>query len=133
MTADRPGDVIAAVADGAPVRSLFVDDQRDFLRDCCDARVDLDALTLLPPVTARRWKRVAAAPAELEVRAERWTVDDLDFLEFSVVAAPGEALRRQQALTGFVGDLGLAVEPMQTTKTRRVLEHLIGTTAGVAG
>jgi hypothetical protein len=48
MTADRPGHVIAAAADGAPVRSLFVDDQLDFLRDCCDARVDLDALTLLP-------------------------------------------------------------------------------------
>jgi hypothetical protein len=132
MTADRPGDVIAGVADGAPVRSLFVDDQLDFLRDCHDARINLDALTLLPPVTARRWKRVAAAPTGLEVRAERWTVDDLDFLELSVVAEPGDALRAQQALTGFVDSLGLAVEPLQTTKTRQVLEHLVGTTVVAA-
>jgi len=128
LTADRPGDVITGVAeDGAGVRSLFLDDQVDFLRECCDARVNLDALTLLPPVTATRWKRVGAAPAELAVRAERWTVDDLDFLELSVVADPGDALRTQRALTGFVGSLGLTVPPVQETKTRQVLEHLVGT------
>jgi hypothetical protein len=133
MTADRPGHVITDAADGAPVRSLFLDDQLDFLHDCCDARIDLDALTLLPPVTARRWKEVQTAPAELGVRAERWTVDDLDFLELSIVADPGDALRRQRALAGFVGSLGLTVPPVTETKTRQVLQHLVGAAHLVAG
>jgi hypothetical protein len=133
MTADRPGDVIAAAADGAPVRSLFLDDQLDFLHDCCDARVNLDTLTVLPPVTARRWKQVETAPTGLGVRAERWTVDDLDFLELSVVADPGDALRRQRALAGFVGSLGLTVPPVMETKTRLVLEHLVEAAQLVVG
>jgi hypothetical protein len=134
LTADQPGDVIADVAeDGAPVRSLFLDEQLDFLRECCDARIDLDALTLLPPVTATRWKEVRTAPAGLEVRAERWTVDHLDFLELSVVADPGDAPAAQRALHGFVGSLGLAVDPHQEPKTRQVLAHLVSAAALPAG
>ena len=65
--------------------------------------------------------------------AERWTVGDLDFLELSVVADPGDALRTQQALTAFVGDQGFAVEPEQQTKTRQVLEHLVRAAVRVHG
>jgi hypothetical protein len=133
-TADRPGDVVTGVAEhGGRVRSLFLDDQLDFLHDCCDARINLDAVTVLGPVTAIRWKQVARAPAGLDIRAERWTVGDLDFLELSVVADPGDALRTQQALTAFVGDQGFAVEPEQQTKTRQVLEHLVRAAVRVHG
>jgi hypothetical protein len=81
---------------------------------------------VLPPVTATRWKSVDTAPAELGARAERWVVDELDFLELSIVATLAEAPGKQEALTAFVRGRGLAVDAEQQTKTRRVLEHLVG-------
>jgi hypothetical protein len=60
-------------------------------------------------------------------------VDHLDFLELSVVADPGDALRAQRALHGFVGSLGLAVDPHQEPKTRQVVEHLVRATVLPAG
>ena len=134
LTADRPGDIVAdAGSGGTPVRSLYVDEQRDFLRDCSDVRINLDALTVLPPVTATRWKKVESAPTGLGVRAERWTVGDLDFLELSVVADPGDAPQAQRGLTEFVSSLGLPVEPHQETKTRQVLEHQVRAAVAVPG
>jgi hypothetical protein len=59
------------------------------------------------------------------VRAERWTVDDLDFLELSVVADLSEARGRQADLTAFLSSRGLAAGSQQQNKTRQVLEHLV--------
>jgi hypothetical protein len=42
------------------------------------------------------------APPKLEVRAERWTVDDLDFLELSVVADIEDARKKQAGLAEYV-------------------------------
>jgi hypothetical protein len=58
---------------------------------------------VLPPVTATRWDIVEQAPGHLDVRAERWTVDDLDVLD----------------------SLGLAADSDPDSTTGRVLEHLV--------
>ncbi|MGK5110695.1 MULTISPECIES: hypothetical protein [unclassified Geodermatophilus] len=127
-TYERPGALIREAGGGdRPVAELFTREQLDFLRDCAGTAVNLATLTALPPVTATRWKKVAEAPAELGLRAERWTVGDLDFLEFSVVADLAEARRTQAALTDFVRSLPLPADPgaKPESKTRQVLEHLV--------
>jgi hypothetical protein len=126
LTADRHEGVVSGVGrgDGA-VKDLFVDDQLDFLQDCAPIGINLGALSVLPPVTATRWGTVAAAPALLKLRAERWTVGELDFLELSAVAPVEDARARQELLVGFVGSLGVGPLPDQETKTRQVLRHLV--------
>jgi hypothetical protein len=130
-TADRRGGVVADVAGGRrPIADLFTAEQLRFLQDCSGIAINLGVLTVLPPVTATRWKAVGTAPPELGVRAERWTVDDLDFLELSIVADLAEARARQDALTEFVLSRGLVVDPGQQSKTQQVLEHLVGRAVG---
>jgi hypothetical protein len=123
---ERPGGLVReAGREDRPVADLFSPDQVTFLQDCSGTAINLATLTALPPVTAMRWKEVLAAPPGLDVRAERWTVGDLDFLELSVVADLAEARRRQADLTAFVWSRGLSIGPQQQTKTRQVLEHLV--------
>ena len=110
---------------GRSVADLLVVEQRDFLRDCSPIPINLETLTVLPPVTATRWRDVDAAPGGLDLRAERWTVGDLDFLELSLACDLDEARSRQDALTGFVRSLDLLVDPNQQSKTRQVVEHLV--------
>jgi hypothetical protein len=126
LTADRHEGVVAAVGRGdREVADLFVDDQLGFLRDCAPVRVNLATLTVLPPVTATRWGSVDSAPGGLDVRAERWTVGDLDFLELSTVAEVGEAAATQDLLHGFVRSVGISVAAEQEPKTSQVLRHLV--------
>src|SRR4051812_47070543 len=125
LTADRRNGVVAAVARGErPVADLFVDEQLGFLTDCAAIALNLATLTVLPAVTATRWGSVEGTPDGLDLRAERWTVGDLDFLELSAVAPVDEAPATQQSLVGFVESLGVGVAPDQETKTRQVLRSL---------
>jgi hypothetical protein len=52
-------------------------------------------------------------------------VDDLDFLEISVVTDLDEAPTKQAELTRYVTDLGLAVEKGRASKTQQVLRRLV--------
>jgi hypothetical protein len=124
-SAERGEGVVRDAGSESSVKELFRAKQVDFLHDCADVHVNLDALTVLPAVTASRWKDVEAAPPELGVRAERWTVDHLDFLELSVVADIDDAHARQAALARFVTSLDLAVDQGQQSKTKQVLRHLV--------
>ena len=107
------------------VEKLFIDEQLAFLRDCAPIPVNLRTLTLLPPVTATRWGSVEGTPPGLDVRAERWAVGDLDFLELSAVAGVGEATAMQEKLAGFVRSVGIVAPQEQETKTRQVLQRLV--------
>jgi hypothetical protein len=122
-TTDRPEGTVGGERPSAA--DLLVPEQREFLRDCSPIAINLETLTLLPPVTATRWRSVDAAPAGLDLRAERWTIGDLDFLELSLACDLDEARSRQDALTGFVRSLDLPVDPDQQSKTRQVIEHLV--------
>src|SRR3954452_13289071 len=127
LSADREEDFVAAVVrERRDVTDLYTAEQRDFLRDCAPIPINTVALTVLPPIEAVRWKSVDAAPAELHLRAERWTIGDLDFLELSTVAAIEEATSRQAALMDYLRSLGLPVEQDQQAKTGQVLRVLVG-------
>jgi hypothetical protein len=88
LTAERPKGLVAAVAAGERrIGALLSHDQRRLIDECAGTLVNLAALTMLPAVSAMRWTTFAVAGPggpELDVRAERWTVQDLDFLELSI-------------------------------------------------
>ncbi|NEA30699.1 hypothetical protein [Streptomyces sp. SID13031] len=111
------------------VADLFTPDQLTFLTTCSQGRVNLAAVSALDPITATRWAKfqTTAAGRPLDIRAERWQLDDtLDFLELSIVSTTEEALDDQRALTTFVTDQALPPDTNQDSKTQRVLTHLIG-------
>jgi hypothetical protein len=126
LTADRRNGIVAAVGRGErPVEDLFIDEQLAYLRDCAGIAINLATLTVLPPVTATRWGSVEGTPGGLDLRAERWTVEDLDFLELSAVVPVDEAPAALRQLAGFVESLDVGAPPDQETKTRQVLQHLV--------
>jgi hypothetical protein len=65
------------------------------------------------------------AGADRSLRAERWTLDRLDFLELSIEAKPADARGDQKKLTKFVGQTGFKVERKQQPKTTLVLKKLV--------
>lgn len=83
--------------------------------------VPLGPVTLLGPITATKWD----ADGDGEVAAELWAVDDLRFLEVSIVTAD-EPEKAQAALEQRARDGGLLLAPGQETKTSTVLKHLAG-------
>jgi hypothetical protein len=114
------------LSDGRPVPELFSKTQLDFLATCSVGRVNLAAVSMLPPIAATRFEEFTIDGVTSGVRAERWQVDaGLDFLELSIVAKPKKAVAAQAALTSFVQQMQLPIESSQVSKTRQALDHLI--------
>ena len=129
LTAERAKGLVAAAAAGERgVGALLTDDQKRLVDECAGIQVNLAALTMLPAVSAMRWPTFAVSepgrPA-LDVRAERWTVQDLDFLELSI-AVDVEAA--QAALNAFVERKGLQLSRGET-KTTQVIRQLVAKAA----
>jgi hypothetical protein len=122
-----PKERIAAVLEGSePTHRLFSQGQARFLADCAGTPINLDALTLLPLITATRWKKVRVRNVR-DVVAERWTIDDLDFLELSIRSdTVADAPAAQQELERAVGALNLQPDSDSKSKTERVLNYLAG-------
>jgi hypothetical protein len=114
---DLDGGALGTLA-GSPrsVTDLLSKEQQELAGELL---VPLDRVTLLGPIAARKWE----PDGDADVAAELWSVDDLQFLEISVLATenPEEAQRR---LLQRAADGGLELDPKQETKTATVLRHL---------
>jgi hypothetical protein len=132
LTAERPEGLVAAVAAGdRGVGALLTHDQRRLVHECAGSLVNLAALTMLPAVSAMRWPTFAVpAPSgpALDVRAERWAVHDLDFLELSIAVEVRGAQAAQAALIAFVERKGLQPAAGEA-KTTQVLQRLVAEAA----
>ncbi|WP_410791045.1 hypothetical protein [Kribbella sp. C-35] len=105
---------------------LFSKRQLDFLSTCSSGRVNLAAVSMLPPIKATRFEEFTIDGVPSGARAERWQVDaGLDFLELSIVAKPNKAVAAQAALTAFVQQMQLPIDNSGVSKTRQALDHLI--------
>jgi hypothetical protein len=125
LTAERPKDLVAGVAAGERgIEQLLTDDQKRLV-DLCTP-VNLSVLTMLPAVSAMRWPTFAASG--LDVRAERWTVLDLDFLELSIAVDGKVAEAAQAALIAVAEGKGLRVSEGEA-KTSQVLRRLVAEVA----
>jgi len=94
--ADLCHDLVSAgwdelAAGQRPAGDLLTHRQVEFLGGCAANAVNLEAVTTLPAISAVRWKTVPVASEGMGLRAERWTVGRLDFLELSLVASVDEA------------------------------------------
>ncbi len=131
LTAERPDGLVAAAADDeGGVSALLTQDQRELIEQCAGARVNLDVLSPLPAVSAMRWPAfVVPGPGEdLNVRAERWTIQSLDFLELSIAVDVDRARASQEALEYFVASKGLRAATGEA-KTSQVMQLLVATAA----
>jgi hypothetical protein len=129
LTAERPRGLVAAVAAGERgVGALLTDDQKRMIDECA-FKVNLATLTMLPAVSAMRWPTfpVSGGPA-LDVRAERWTVHELDFLELSIAVDIEVAEAAQAALHAFVERKGLQPGGGEA-KTTQVMRRLVADAA----
>jgi len=119
---DLDDSVIEDAANGRRnLADVFCAKQLDFLHDCAGVPVELDRLTVLPPIAATKWSKWKGLDSDQvpPVNIERWQVSELDFLEFSVRAKAGEDVESMQK--GFHAGLqrvGVPVEGIQETKTR---------------
>jgi hypothetical protein len=123
---DLPEGRIASVRneEKPPARRLFSEGQEQFLSDCAGMRINLDALTLLPPIAATRWEDVEIDDVK-DIVVERWKVGNLDFLELSLKKdAVEEAKEAQAELELAMTRLGLERDDEQKSKTEQVLAYL---------
>jgi hypothetical protein len=116
-----PGAMAVVTEEESDPSSLFGKQQKQFLRDCADLRINLEAVTPLGPVRATTWKGIAIGDDEANI--ERWQVGDLDVLELSIRVDddPEDHQRRFEAA---VRSLGLPIDKDHDSKTRRVLLEL---------
>jgi hypothetical protein len=132
LTAERPNGLVAAVVDGGQgIGALLTGDQKRLIEECAGTPVNLAALTMLPAISAMRWPTFPVSepggPA-LDVRAERWTVRSLDFLELSIAVGIDVAEAAQAALTAFVERHGLKSGAGEA-KTTQVMRELVAAAA----
>jgi phosphoglycolate phosphatase-like HAD superfamily hydrolase len=121
-----PAEVARVRALQPPPAGLLSAQQIDYLADCAPIRVNTAGVAALGPIEANRWKSVDNdGLRDLDVRAERWRVPGLEFLELSIKVKEHEnAEAAQRALESTLTALGLPPIRSQDTKTRRVLERL---------
>ena len=113
------------IADQTSERPPLSDDQLRFLTDCAPLRVNPAELTRLGPIRATKFGEVRAGGlAELEAKAERWRVAELDFIEVSVKVEEGDPEQVQRDLLAGLASLGLTVAAEEKSKTQQVLEAL---------
>jgi hypothetical protein len=131
LTADRPDGLVAAAVAEGDVAALLTPDQRQLIEECAGARVNVDVLSPLPAVSAMRWPTFTVpgpGGGQLKVRAERWKVDTLDFLELSIAVDVDSAQASQKALEAFVAGRGLQAATGES-KTSQVMQVLMASAA----
>jgi hypothetical protein len=123
---------LAQAGGGAPLRKGTLTSQQDSLLWLCSDVWAAQRLVVLGPIASTKWDDVPLAG--MKVNAERWTVEDMDFLELSIRVKPKDhdgqsdletrAEKRQAELAAAIADLGLQVATNTDNKTQRVLTAL---------
>jgi hypothetical protein len=128
LVANRGKQQIAGLLAGRrPLRKLFTDRQKRFMRECADVAVDLDALSVLGPIDTTRWppRRIGG----FDIAAERWNLvagggRNLDLVELSLRVEPAGAEIAQIGFEALIRQHGLDPDATQETKTRIAIELL---------
>lgn len=129
------GSLLDAVRENMDAAAALSADQREFLAACAPG-VDIDGLRALGPISATKYSDVPLDD-HLDVNMERWTVDDLDFLEVSIKVEPNDdesddeftarVKRKQKKLEKEIRDRRVAISDLQENKTQMVLTALAKT------
>jgi hypothetical protein len=116
--------LIKQVAAGeAPIASLFTDEQINFLLALSSQRIDPEALRVLGPIEAFRWKFEHPA-LPWPITAELWRLPDgREVLETSVKAPAVQAAVIYFGFMAFLAESGAERDENQQAKTRWALEY----------
>ena len=138
LTLGLPAGSVAAMVERwppLPRRALSAAQTRFAAAVAGRSRLLLRGAQPLGPVSALKWRGVpglvvskdaANRRAAKEVYAERWRIDALDFLELSIQVKARSALRWQERFTARVSEtVGLDTGAL-ATKTKLILNHLLG-------
>lgn len=126
LSVEQGGDEIRAVAQRLrPIKKLFSDEQEALLAELAPVPIDFDALIVLGPVNALRWKVNHEALPHL-ITAEEWTLPDgRDLVEVSIKVPTAQAAAASAAFDTFLKGLSLKPQGGQETKTRVALEFFV--------
>lgn len=126
LSVEQGGGEIGAVEQKLrPIKKLFSDEQEAFLAEMSRVAVDFDALRVLGPVEALRWK-VAHEGLPYPITAEEWRLPDRrDLLEVSIKVPAAQSVAAAGAFDSFLKGLRLKPQGGQETKTRIALEFFV--------
>ena len=119
----KPTAVRATIDGDKPIRSLFSKEQRAFFKRYAPEGSDLDALTVLGPITLLKLR---FEPKELgrKLVAELWFYPDGSrILELSTKSAPGAAIQAATETRLYLQGRGVDLTGDQQTKTKTALEY----------
>jgi len=116
-------DVRATLLSGGPIRKLFSKAQRAFFVAHAPEGLELDALSILGPITTFKLKFRPEGYAGAMV-AELWMYpDNSRVLELSTKCPPREALTVAAEARLYLQSKGVDLSAPQQTKTKTALEH----------
>jgi hypothetical protein len=111
------------IAGRLPIRKLFTKEQRTLLAEHAPQGLDLDALSILGPITILKLK-FSPIGLNRKIVAELWNYPDGSrVLELSTKCLPSEATLVARETAAFLKLRGVKAGIGQQTKTRTALDH----------
>jgi hypothetical protein len=123
------GQIEEALRGDSNISRAFAADQEDYLRQALRPSVRMDDLKCLGPIQAVKWSDLEDDDFGHELRAERWKINDLRVLEFSIRVDWEEAVDAQLGLNRILADRRIDLSGPGIPKTTLVLRHLAGITS----
>jgi hypothetical protein len=117
------GLIKQVVAGEKSIGKLFAKEQREFLSAIGGQEFEWDALSILGPLHAHRWKFEDPA-CPWEITAELWKrVDGARLMEMSIKCPVVQAAAAIAGFMAFLAEVGAERDLEQQTKTRWALDH----------
>jgi hypothetical protein len=119
-----PKGLIKRVAAGKrPIRELLTAAQKKFIERTAKRKIDFDALVVLGPLRAHRW-RFEDPGCPWPITAELWIRADRDrMMEMSIKAPAPQAACAAGGFMAFLAEIGAERDREQQTKTRWALSY----------
>jgi hypothetical protein len=117
------GQIKRVVAGKKNIRSLFTEEQEDFLDEMANTRIDFRKIVTMGPLRAQRWDFEDPA-CPWPITAELWEREDKStMMEVSVKALVGQAAAVMAGFMAFLAEVGVQRDASPQAKTRWALEH----------
>ena len=115
-------DVLEVAAGRRPIRKLFSKEQRRFFAEHAPDGLELDALSILGPITVFKLK-FSPPDFDRKIVAEMWLYPDYSrVLELSTKCLPPDTVKVALDARRFLSEKGVSLSGEQQTKTRAALE-----------